>query len=54
MSDEEVQKAVSSAITDTGAESIRDMGKVMGVLKSKYTGQVDFAKVGGIVKDHLA
>lgn len=54
LSDEEVQKAVSSAITDTGAESIRDMGKVMGVLKSKYTGQVDFAKVGGIVKDHLA
>jgi len=54
LSDEEVQAAVSAAIADTGAESIRDMGKVMGALKSKYTGQVDFAKVGGIVKNHLA
>ncbi|WP_147125479.1 GatB/YqeY domain-containing protein [Shimia ponticola] len=54
LSDEEVQAAVNAAISDTGAESIRDMGKVMGALKSKYTGQVDFAKVGGIVKRHLS
>jgi uncharacterized protein YqeY len=45
--------AVEAAIAESGAESIRDMGKVMGVLKSKYTGQMDFGKVGPLVKDKL-
>lgn len=54
LSDEDVKAAVSTAIAATGAESIRDMGKVMSELKAKYTGQVDFAKVGGMVRDHLA
>lgn len=45
--------AVDAAIAETGAESIRDMGKVMGVLKSKYTGQLDFGAVGPMVKDRL-
>jgi uncharacterized protein YqeY len=48
------EAAVLKAITDTGASSIRDMGKVMGTLKSKYTGQMDFGKVGPMVKARLA
>ncbi|WP_299209442.1 GatB/YqeY domain-containing protein [uncultured Tateyamaria sp.] len=46
-------KAVDDAIAEVGAESIRDMGKVMGVLKSKYTGQMDFGAVGPMVKERL-
>lgn len=49
----ETAKAVDAAITEVGAESIRDMGAVMGVLKAKYTGQVDFGSVGPMVKDRL-
>jgi len=46
-------KAVDAAIAEVSAESIRDMGKVMGVLKAKYTGQMDFGAVGPMVKDRL-
>lgn len=49
----ETAKAVEHAISATGAASIRDMGKVMGILKSKYTGQMDFGRVGPMVKDRL-
>lgn len=50
----EVVAAVEQAITETGASSIRDMGKVMGALKGKYTGQMDFGAVGSMVKDKLS
>lgn len=50
----EVEAAVTSAIAEVGADSIRDMGRVMGVLKSKYTGQMDFGAVGPMVKSRLA
>ncbi len=53
LSEEETAKAVESAIKKTGAASIRDMGKVMGALKAKFTGQMDFGKVGPMVKDML-
>ena len=53
LSAEDASKAVDAAIAETGAESIRDMGKVMGVLKAKYTGQLDFGAVGPMVKDRL-
>ncbi len=53
LSDEEVEAAVGAAIAATGAEGLRDMGKVMGVLKSKYTGQMDFGAVGPMVKSRL-
>jgi uncharacterized protein YqeY len=46
-------KAVDGAITEVGADSIRDMGKVMAVLKAKYTGQMDFGTVGPMVKNRL-
>lgn len=49
----EVATAIDKAISDTGAGSIRDMGKIMGVLKEKYTGQMDFGTVGPLVKDKL-
>jgi len=50
---DEVAAAIRKAVDSTGAGSIRDMGKVMGVLKGKYTGQMDFGKVGPMVKDQL-
>jgi hypothetical protein len=53
LSEAEVAKAVDAAIKDAGAESIRDMGRVMGALKSKYAGRMDFASVGPVVKDRL-
>jgi uncharacterized protein len=54
LSTQEVEQAIADAITASGASSIRDMGKVMGVLKAKYTGQLDFGKVGGMVKAQLS
>ena len=53
LSDDEVAAEIDAAIAKVGAESIRDMGKVMGVLKGKFTGQIDFGKAGGMVKDKL-
>ncbi|WP_299884949.1 GatB/YqeY domain-containing protein [uncultured Ruegeria sp.] len=53
LDEDEVSDAIQTAITATGAGSIRDMGKVMGELKTRYTGQMDFGKVGPMVKDHL-
>lgn len=50
----EVEAAIREAIAEAGAASIRDMGKVMAVLKGKYTGQMDFGSVGPKVKDLLA
>jgi len=54
LSDDEIVEAVKVAVAEVGAASIRDMGKVMGALKAKYTGQMDFGKVGPMVKDQLA
>ncbi|SPF75468.1 hypothetical protein ALP8811_00456 [Aliiroseovarius pelagivivens] len=53
LSDDESEAAVAAAIAEVGAGSIRDMGKVMGALKAKYTGQMDFGKVGPMVKAKL-
>lgn len=54
LSDQEVDEAVELAISDTNASSIRDMGKVMGLLKSRHPGQMNFADAGGRVKTKLA
>jgi len=54
LTDNEIQSAVSEAINEVRASSIRDMGKVMGVLKSKYAGQMDFGAVGALVKNNLS
>ena len=53
LSEAEVSAAIRKALAETGASSIRDMGKVMGVLKSKYAGQMNFGTVGGRVKAAL-
>jgi uncharacterized protein YqeY len=54
LSQAEAAKAVDEAIAEIGASSIRDMGKVMGALKAKFTGQMDFGAVGPMVKDKLS
>ncbi len=54
LTEEEVAKAVEDAIKDTGASSIKDMGKVMGALKAQYTGRMDFGAAGASVKAALA
>ena len=54
LTDSEIQSAVSEAINEVGASSIRDMGKVMGALKGKYAGQMDFGAVGALVKNNLS
>lgn len=53
LSEAESAAAVDAAIAEVGAESIRDMGKVMAVLKTRHTGQMDFGRVGPMVKDRL-
>jgi len=50
---EEMEAAVEKAVADIGAGSLKDMGKVMGELKSRYAGQMDFAKAGPLVKKKL-
>ncbi|MEF3046151.1 GatB/YqeY domain-containing protein [Pseudotabrizicola sp. L79] len=50
----EVEAAIQAAISAAGASGIRDMGKVMAVLKGQYTGQMDFGAVGPMVKERLS
>lgn len=54
MSEQEIEGAIQSAIHELGATSIRDMGKVMAVLKEKYAGQMDFGVASGVIKKLLA
>ena len=49
----EIKAAISEAVSDVGATGIKDMGKVMAVLKGKYAGQMDFSKASGFVKEKL-
>jgi uncharacterized protein YqeY len=54
MSDDEMKAAIAAAVQETGAATIKDMGKVIGALKARYTGQMDFAKASGLVKGMLS
>ncbi len=54
LSDADMSNAIGEAIAETGASSMRDMGKVMGVLKGRYAGQMDFGKASGLVKARLS
>jgi uncharacterized protein YqeY len=54
LSDKETEKAIATAITESGATSVRDMGKVMAALKARYAGQMDFAKASALVKSKLS
>ena len=53
MDEAATKAAVAKAIAETAASSPKDMGKVMAALKTAYAGQMDFGKVGAIVKDAL-
>ncbi|MGB2115509.1 MAG: GatB/YqeY domain-containing protein [Porticoccaceae bacterium] len=54
LTDEEIVELIQSAITTTGAESMRDMGKVMGILKPQIQGRADAGVVSAEVKKALA
>ena len=53
MSEAEAKAAIAAAIKETGAAGPKDMGKVMGALKQRHAGQMDFAKASGLVKELL-
>ncbi|MES9992866.1 MAG: GatB/YqeY domain-containing protein [Candidatus Thiodiazotropha sp.] len=54
LSDEEISALIEGAIAETGAASMKDMGKVMGVLKPRMQGRADMGKVSGLVKQKLS
>jgi len=53
LSQEEIEKVCQEAISNIGASSLKDMGKVMASLKEKYLGKMDFSLAGKILKDKL-
>jgi uncharacterized protein YqeY len=54
MSADETKDAARAVIAETGASAMKDMGKVIAVLKERYAGQMDFAKASATVKDLLS
>lgn len=54
MSESDVDAAITAVIAELGVTSAKDMGKVIGVLKTKYAGQIDMAKASAVVKGKLA
>ncbi len=53
MDEAQMSAAIDAAIAETGASSMKDMGKVVGALKARHAGQMDFAKASGMVKAKL-
>ena len=54
MSEPEIKAAVEAAVKETGAAGMKDMGKVIGLLRGKYAGQMDMARASAMVKAQLA
>jgi uncharacterized protein YqeY len=54
MSEDEAKAAIAAAIGETGAQGMKDMGKVMAALKQRYAGRMDFGKASPIVKGLLS
>ncbi len=54
LSENEVTTIIQNLIKQTGAASMKDMGKIMGALKSQYAGQLDMGKANGIIKNLLS
>jgi uncharacterized protein len=54
LSDGETKAAIAAIIAETGAASIKDMGKVMAELRAKFSGQMDFGKASGVIKSLLS
>ncbi len=54
MDEAETRAAIAAAIAEAGAASAKDMGKVIGLLRGKYAGRMDFGKASGLVKELLS
>ncbi len=54
MSDAEIAQAIGAALSEAGATSVKDMGKVMAILKGRLAGRADMAKVSALVKTRLS
>ena len=54
LGDAEIEVAIASVIEDTGASSIKDMGKAMGALRERFAGQMDFGKASAMLKARLS
>ena len=54
LSEEETKKICTTVISEIGASSLKDMGKVMGELKKKHADEIDFAKAGPLIKELLS
>ncbi|WP_300418192.1 GatB/YqeY domain-containing protein [uncultured Pseudoalteromonas sp.] len=53
LSEEEIVALIDAAIADTNAAGMQDMGKVMGIIKSKAEGRADMGKLSGLIKQRL-
>ena len=53
MSDDEVEKEVDTVIAEFDALTLKDMGKVMGALRERFPGRMDFSKASGVLKEKL-
>lgn len=53
LNDKEIEAAIGAVIEETGAGSIKDMGKAMGLLRERYAGQMDFGRAGALLKARL-
>ena len=54
LGEDEIEAAVVKAISDTGADSMKDMGKLMGILKSQLDGKADMGQVSQLIKSKLS
>ena len=54
LTEQEINEIILKLIEETNSSSIRDMGNIMGTLKSKYAGQLDFTLAGKLLKEHLS
>ncbi len=53
MSEEEAKAAIDAIVAETGAAAVKDMGRVMALLKERHAGQLDMSKASGLVKTRL-
>jgi uncharacterized protein YqeY len=54
MSEDEAKAAIQAIVSELGASSVKDMGRVMAALKERHAGQIDMSKASGLVKGVLA
>jgi uncharacterized protein YqeY len=54
MSEDEAKAAIDAIVAETGASSVKDMGRVMALLKERHAGQLDMSKASGLVKARLS